>query len=561
MENRTCQNCKNEFVVDAQDFAFYERTQVPAPTWCPDCRFWRRTVWQNMRGLHHGLCELCGNKTLSIFAPGVEHRVYCHNCWWSDKWDQNAFGKEYDSTRSFLVQFFELFKQAPTPALSNSNPINSEYIQHTSNSKNCYLVFFSGGAAGNEDCSYSYRLDGCKNCVDCSYTTQSENSYELIDATHCNNVFYSRYTENSFDSAFLYDCRNCSNCFGSIGLRNKQNYFFNAALSKDAYQEKLRAHDTGSYQAMLSCRKQADELVAKHPHVYANIVKSMSCTGDDIVGSKNCKDCYFIKNSEESKYIVISQAGVHDSYDVHSGFGEQLYECFMVIGSSSKIFYSGIVIGSKNLQYCYFMINCSDCFGCVGLRNKQYCILNKQYTKEEYQRLVPKIIAQMITEKHYGEFFPIEESPFPYNDTVAQEYVQLTQEGAESRGLGWYEPAEKNYKITLDSANIPDIIRTVGDDILNQVIACAHKGECFHHCSTAFRITPAELEFYHKANLPLPRLCHNCRYYDRAARRNPFKLWHRHCMKEGCKNEFETTYAPEKKAIVYCESCYQQEVV
>jgi hypothetical protein len=31
-------------------------------------------------------------------------------------------------------------------------------------------------------------------------------------------------------------------------------------------------------------------------------------------------------------------------------------------------------------------------------------------------------------------------------------------------------------------------------------------------------------------------------------------------MKEGCKNEFETSYAPEGSEIVYCERCYQQEV-
>ncbi|MDP2669631.1 MAG: hypothetical protein Q8O99_01100 [bacterium] len=34
-------------------------------------------------------------------------------------------------------------------------------------------------------------------------------------------------------------------------------------------------------------------------------------------------------------------------------------------------------------------------FGCSNLRNKQYCIFNKQYTQEEYEQLVPKIITHM----------------------------------------------------------------------------------------------------------------------------------------------------------------------
>jgi hypothetical protein len=46
----------------------------------------------------------------------------------------------------------------------------------------------------------------------------------------------------------------------------------------------------------------------------------------------------------------------------------------------------------------------------------------------------------------------------------------------------------------------------------------------------------------------------------RIKRVNPPKLWHRKCMKEGCQNEFETSYAPERPEIVYCEKCYQQEV-
>ena len=42
--------------------------------------------------------------------------------------------------------------------------------------------------------------------------------------------------------------------------------------------------------------------------------------------------------------------------------------------------------------------------------------------------------------------------------------------------------------------------------------------------------------------------------------RGPVKLWHRKCMNKGCNNEFETSYAPERPEIVYCESCYNQEV-
>ena len=61
-------------------------------------------------------------------------------------------------------------------------------------------------------------------------------------------------------------------------------------------------------------------------------------------------------------------------------------------------------------------------------------------------------------------------------------------------------------------------------------------------------------------NIPIPRRCFHCRHMNRVKRRNPFKLWYRKCMKEGCNNEFETSYAPDRPEIVYCEKCYQGEV-
>ena len=103
---------------------------------------------------------------------------------------------------------------------------------------------------------------------------------------------------------------------------------------------------------------------------------------------------------------------------------------------------------------------------------------------------------------------------------------------------------------------------TVGIDesIIGKVIECSHRGECTQNCTLGFKIILEELQFYRRMNLPLPHLCPNCRHYERLSQRNPMKLWHRKCMKEGCDNEFETSYAPERPEIVYCEKCYQKEV-
>jgi len=75
---------------------------------------------------------------------------------------------------------------------------------------------------------------------------------------------------------------------------------------------------------------------------------------------------------------------------------------------------------------------------------------------------------------------------------------------------------------------------------------------------TAFRLTQDEFDFYKKQNISIPNKCSNCRYSERFAKVLPPKLWHRNCMNEGCKNEFETPYSPDRPEKVYCESCYNK---
>jgi len=86
-ESRKCQNCQQEFWIEPDDFTFYEKIKVPAPTWCPDCRQQRRYAWRNERVLYRRKCDLCGKSTVTIYSSNKPFKVYCPPCWWSDKWD------------------------------------------------------------------------------------------------------------------------------------------------------------------------------------------------------------------------------------------------------------------------------------------------------------------------------------------------------------------------------------------------------------------------------------------------------------------------------------------
>jgi hypothetical protein len=214
----------------------------------------------------------------------------------------------------------------------------------------------------------------------------------------------------------------------------------------------------------------------------------------------------------------------------------------------------------------------------VGLTGKEYCIFNKQYTKEEYEELLPKIIQQMndvpyLDEQgrvyRYGEFFPFDFCPFGYNETSANYFFPISKEEAIAKGYPWKDREERNYNVTLFSKDLPESIAGVGDDICNQVIECPNKGKAEYQCTEAFRIVPAELNFYRQKNLPLPHFCPNCRHYMRIRKYNiSMHLSQKQCNCDisthghagVCQNEFKTTYSPSSTKKIYCESCYNKEI-
>ncbi len=169
----------------------------------------------------------------------------------------------------------------------------------------------------------------------------------------------------------------------------------------------------------------------------------------------------------------------------------------------------------------------------------------------------------------YGSFYPTELCPFAYNETIAQEYFQTTPEGARAFGVRWHTVAPRNYGITLQANEVPKKISLTADAITKETIACENSGQESTMCTTAFRITAEELNAHRKMNAALPRRCPNCRHFARIAQRTPMRLRTDSCSCEQtnhdhggtCPNEFKTSYPEGHTEIVYCEKCYQKEVV
>ena len=586
--NKECQNCKVEFEIMDEDLKFYERIKVPPPTFCPKCRFARRLAWRNERSLYKRLCDACKKQIISMHKPEAQFPVYCHDCWWGDKWDPLKFGREYDFSKPFFEQFIALQRVVPRLALYETENVNSEYCNHTAHAKNCYLVF---GTWFSEDCGYGQTILESKNCWDCLFIKNCEMCFGSFDCERCYQTHFSQNCIGCSDSAFLYDCRNCQNCIFSFNLRNKNYHAFNKQISKDEF-EKLKREILSSYTALQKEFAKFREVIRdKALHKFYTGARNTNVSGDFIYNSKNVLSSYYINDGENEKYAVRGGKGQKDAMDVFGVHaGELVYEANN-IDFSSRTFFS--VNGENNMDASYLVdsFNVQHSIGSISLRQKKYCVLNKQYSEKEYNEIKQQIIDQMIVEPYvdhkgrryaYGDFFPIEISPFAYNESLAQEYLPITKRRAAELAYLWYDVEDKTYAVSRSWKELPDTIGEVNDSILSENIFCQawdvdKNSAQEHRCTKAFRITPNELTMYRKFNIPLPRKCPNTRNFEIFNLRNPVEFYHRRCMcdyktyqntikhlhhPEGkCSNEFETSYAPERKEIVYCEQCYNAEVV
>jgi hypothetical protein len=547
-----CQNCKKDFVIEPDDFSFYEKIKVPAPTFCLDCRQQRRYSWRNERTLYRRNCDLCGNSTVTIYHPSYNHKVFCSKCWWGDEWDAKETYQEFDFSKSFFTQFKELQLKVPRLALLNKNSINSEYSNHGHDNKNCYLCT---STLFSENVLYSVANVNSKDCSDC-YRLEDNNSsmYEVSNSYRSFNCQFGSLLTNCMDCYYCFDCKNCSDCFMSSNLRNKKYIYENIQLTKEEYQLKISKLDLYSIRVKLY-EEYIKILKNKAIHKYAILEKVVDSSGNLIFNSKNTTNCFEVGEGENCKnvYVGLKLKDCRDCYHIGGKNIDICYDSHAISGSYLVLF-SHMSYDNSFIEYCDSVHNSNNLFGCIGIRKGEYCILNKQYTKEEYLDLKEKIIKHMKKTGEYGEFFPTWLSPFGYNETQAQVYMPITKEEALMKGFKWQDdiPFVKNRE-TLESENLPDSIDDISDKITEEILKCIK-------CDRNYNIIKQELDLYKKLNVPIPRKCPNCRYIERLSLRSERKLWHRSCMKEGCTNTFETSYAPDRPEIVYCESCYQQEV-
>jgi len=492
---------------------------------------------------------------VSMYAPDSPFTVYHPQEWWSDGWDPFSYGKDFDFSRPFFEQYAELMREVPRASLFGKNNENSDFTNHTDNAKNCYMCMDTGNS---QDTYYSKWMINTKDCCDCYQLEKSEWCYESQYSVNLHDAVYCFLCDQCSNVAFCYDCVDCHDCILSCHMRHKRFCIFNEQLTEDEYRKRRKELNLNVWTVFKEVQKKYEEMRLQTFHRPTIVMFSEQSSGDFVYHCNNVHYSYGVIESQDCTYCY--DAGfLRDCMDCY----EPAFDCELqyeahACNRGKYLISASVCYDVHNCFYCDSCHNSKNLFGCIGIKSGNYCILNKQYSKEEYEILVPKIIAHMrktplrssdgsFAGQEWGEFFPSSISPFTYNESLAQDYFPLSKEQVLAHKWQWRDEEDESQKYLGPPVVIADDIAMVDGKLTSQILRC-------EVTERLYKIIPQELAFYKKIGVPVPRTCPDQRHKERLARTNPRRLFDRSCAK--CKKAIRSTFAPDRPEIVYCEECY-----
>lgn len=439
---------------------------------------------------------------------------------------------------TFMEQFASLYQQHPFPYIHQiGDNENSTYASSIYGAKNAYLsteVIFASNVL------YSAGVKSNSNMVlnSVNIVWDNANVYMSNTVRKSFNIFYSKWVFGSSDVRFSTNLQWCNHCLFCNNLQNASYRIKNKQYSKAQY-EQLK-------QQILSQKE-------KYNNWYQSLqqpatINSLNAKWRGVVDAKHLENGYFTSKISLSRNVFFAWWGENNSnfYDTVLAWIPYGSDMYAVWWATWEHYYCCVeVIESSHIFYSMYLENCSYCLGCIGLKNKQYCIFNKQYVKEERYEKVDQIFSQMEQDWTLGNFFSWLLCPHYFNDTAA--YLidpSFTQEEVQSYGYAWrdetiqtdipewvgvvksselgqYEwvksdssirvkrnESEESYTKQTESYASQDPTATPLDDKIHwerSIDPMILKKVIQDENGNVYRIIPMEYKFLKKYGLPLPR--------------------------------------------------------
>jgi hypothetical protein len=537
-------------MISALEKEYCLRNEIPLPTEPPHERLRLMSAFRPGHVLYRHTCAKTGKPLLSAVPPSRDLVIYDSEVWLGSEWDPREYGRDYNFDRPFFEQFAELMRVVPLPSLSGTLATleNCSYANYVTAARNCYLVF---SAQQIEDCMYGRFLYHSRDVVDCFYVRHSELCYGSRDLHGCYNLHFSEHCRNCSDSFFLSACRSCKNCFECVNLANKEFCWRNEQLSETEWRKRRAAVDLGDADVL------AERISAFRLFVETQPVRCVfgdryeNSSGNFLNQVADCSNCRIVSESESlADCIWVNKS---KSCILTLGFGSESELLYNSTGVGNHAYNLKWCLqcreGVRDLEYCFQVeAGSHDCFGSISIRNGSYCILNKQYSRDEYFPLVEKIKTQMRSTGEYGKFFPAELCPYAYNESDGALFFPIERSEAEQLGFHWSEQDGPIQDVA--HAELPKQIEQAGDEILGQAFVCTRTGK-------PYRILQKELELLRSIRVALPRISP----FARLQLAGTFLQWQPLRTENCAQCGTSCTTSVDSRRKILCENCYQELVV
>jgi len=546
---RTCVLTGEKWLMDEKEIGWYKKFNVPPSKYSPTTRirlvnsnFVLFDVWYN----YHAET---GKSVISVIHPASGVRVLPDEEWFQK--DFTNFGREINWARPFFDQFFELTRAVPLAASYNYvRPENSLAFISLGDIDSYFVI-----ACKSKRTFYGTNAFDVEDTAEIAFARNVQNSYNIIRAE---NIFNCRFLRESYEcsnSAFLFDCRDCEFCFGATNKRHAKYLWFNEQLSKEEWEKRRAEIDLSSYIRRFEYENKFIKLINQSvwpENFNLNIEKG---SGEYITDASNILNGYFVCSGSQSLHFV-NHAGPTPSRDscfAAGMVGSSDCYCGLGFGSCSKVKFSLCVNNNDiDLEYCNSCYDCEYCFACVGLRRKKYCIFNKQYSEEEYWRLVDDLKCAMLKRGEYGEFPLMRFSTQYWKNSGTVQLYGASEADCKAMGADFFEANAAGAEGVDSNESTKDIEKVsdrAGLDELSKVVFLDKVA------GRRFRYLKQELDLYQKLNIAPPRSHPSRRVQGLYAELNVPIFKNNICGK--CKKEIQVAENRNyHKRTIFCKACY-----
>ena len=547
----TCPISGEKRMLSQKEIDVYRTHLAPPKDYAPVVRMQMLTTqWPGGQWWYNKHAET-GAPIICPVHPATGIKVLPDKEWFAK--DFSELSLDLDLNHSFFDQLIALRKKVPSSAGRNYKETENSIAVVSLGDVNSYFVvlsrskntLFSVSALDTESSAEVYNSSGITS------------SYQIVHSERIFNSQYIRESRDCLNSAFLFDCRNCENCFGATNKRNAKHLWFNEQLTEQEWKKRRAEVDLGSRSQKEKWLTKFDELVknAIWPENFNENCENSS--GEYLTKATNCESVYYADGGARDEYhtswslgncernaFASSMLNAQDNY-----FSCDIVEC-------NKTRYSYLLMRCQNVEYSTECYDCEDCFGCVGLRRKKFCILNKQYSEEEYWKKLDELKCAMLERGEYGEFLPAKMSPayFPEGGSVRYYLADPIEFGKAINAHTFEADAEgalgeiSNATDMIDSIKLPDSIDEMDDTWIGKpVLDASYKRR--------FSFFAPEIALYKKLRVAPPVSHHVKRVLDLTQTSNTGVFEKGTC--KNCHKEVTTSRNPTyPNHKIFCKTCY-----